>query len=605
LIPAWLAAGTISAAVNPGVPWPATDALGRELPLAAEVGPPKKDRFVGIYYLGWTGDEYSYGPYDVTKILAEHPDAPNAPNFPHRGPKTWHMVYWGEPLFGYYKQTDSWVIRRHMKLLSDAGVDALALDASNGEIYEDIYRKLFTVMEEIHKEGGHPPKFFFFASRVVGKTSMELLEKFYKPGCFRDLWFMWDGKPLLMGMAAPDPEVKEFFTIREAAWPGKPPYKNTPYAWHWENVYPQTYGFTEDPKVAEQMNVSPAQNMHWQTGALEMMQTGEARGRGFHESRKDSSLGAVQRGLNFQEQWDRVLKVDPKFVMITSWNEWLAGLGDSFQLHYSLCDMFNEEFSRDIEPLKGGFGDNYYYQAIANIRRYKGAPEIPVATAPKTIDIAGSFDQWNDIGPEFLGHTGNTIHRDHDGWGRASKTRITPSTPAFKGDGKIWRGQDGLRYINKTGRNSLLSMKVARDKDYFYFYVRTEKPITPQTDPNWMTLLIRTGNPTHHTWSGYDYVVNRVAPGKDGALLEKNNGGQNWLKAADIRFRMQGNQMHLAVPRTLLKLNDDPVQFDFKWLDNIALPLADDLSVFYTDGDTAPIGRFRFRYATPQFVSEK
>jgi hypothetical protein len=148
-------------------------------------------------------------------------------------------------------------------------------------------------------------------------------------------------------------------------------------------------------------------------------------------------------------------------------------------------------------------------------------------------------------------------------------------------------------------------MKVARDKDYFYFYVRTEKPITPQTDPNWMTLLIRTGNPTHHTWSGYDYVVNRVAPGKDGALLEKNNGGQNWLKAADIRFRMQGNQMHLAVPRTLLKLNDDPVQFDFKWLDNIALPLADDLSVFYTDGDTAPIGRFRFRYATPQFVSEK
>ena len=34
------------ALINPGVPWPATDALGRELPLTAEVGPPKKDRFV-------------------------------------------------------------------------------------------------------------------------------------------------------------------------------------------------------------------------------------------------------------------------------------------------------------------------------------------------------------------------------------------------------------------------------------------------------------------------------------------------------------------------------------------------------------------------------
>jgi len=598
LIPASLAAGTIVAAVNPGVPWPATDALGRELPLAAEVGPPKKDRFVGIYYLGWTGDEYSYGPFDVTKILAEHPDAPNAPKFPYCGPKTWHMVYWGEPLFGYYKQTDPWVIRRHMKLLSDAGVDALALDASNGEIYENIYRQLFTVMEEIQKEGGHPPKFFFFASRVVGKTSMDLLEKFYRPGHFRDLWFIWDGKPLLMGMSNPDPAVKEFFTIREAAWPGTPPYKNTPYTWHWESAYPQTYGFTQDPNVAEQMNVSPAQNMHWQTGALEMMQTGEARGRGFHEGRKDPSLDAVQHGLNFQEQWNRVLKVDPKFVMITSWNEWLAGLGDSFQVHYSLCDMFNEEFSRDIEPLNGGFGDNYYYQAIANIRRYKGAPEIPVATVPKTIDIAGSFDQWNDVGPDFPGHTGNTIHRDHDGWGRASKTRVTASTPPFKGDGKIWRGQDGLRYINKTGRNSLRSMKVARDKDYFYFYVRTEKPITPHSDPNWMTLLIRTGNPTHHSWSGYDYVVNRVAPGNAGAVLEKNNGGRNWLKAADVKYNAQGNQMHMAVPRKLLKMTNDPVQFDFKWLDNISIPLPDDLAVFYTDGDTAPTGRFRFRYRT-------
>jgi len=28
-------------ASNPGVPWPATDSLGRSLPLADEVGPPK------------------------------------------------------------------------------------------------------------------------------------------------------------------------------------------------------------------------------------------------------------------------------------------------------------------------------------------------------------------------------------------------------------------------------------------------------------------------------------------------------------------------------------------------------------------------------------
>jgi len=44
------------------------------------------------------------------------------------------------------------------------------------------------------------------------------------------------------------------------------------------------------------------------------------------------------------------------------------------------------------------------------------------------------------------------------------------------------------------------------------------------------------------------------------------------------------------------QLTADPLTFDFKWLDNIKLP--DDLTVLYTEGDTAPSGRFRFRYIT-------
>ena len=112
-----------------------------------------------------------------------------------------------------------------------------------------------------------------------------------------------------------------------------------------------------------------------------------------------------------------------------------------------------------------------------------------------------------------------------------------------------------------------------------------------------MMLLIRTGNPANHVWNGYDFIVNRLPPGKFGALLEKNNGGWNWLRAADIKFRVEGNQMHLAVPREALGLTQDPVTFDFKCIDNVKLP--DDLTVLYNDGDTAPLGRFRFRYATP------
>jgi hypothetical protein len=52
--------------------------------------------------------------------------------------------------------------------------------------------------------------------------------------------------------------------------------------------------------------------------------------------------------------------------------------------------------------------------------------------------------------------------------------------------------------------------------------------------------------------------------------------------------------MHMAIPRSALGLGGDPVTFDFKWMDNIPLP--DDLTEFFVTGDTAPSGRFRFRY---------
>ena len=589
--------------INPGVPWPATDALGRELPLTAEVGPPKKDRFVGIFYLPWTGDEFSYGPYDVSKIFADQPNMRTTPTFRHTGPKEWHYAYWGEPLFGYYKLTDPWVIRRHMHMLADAGVDALVLDATNAEIYENVLSQFLPLLLQIRAEGGRVPQLFFMLNTDMGNAAKQLLEKFYRPGRYDELWFRWEGKPLMLcNPDAASPEVREYFTLRTAFWPGTPPYKNTSNAWHWLGVYPQAYGFTQDPKVAEQINVSPAQNMHWETGALEMMWTGKARGRGFSKGKQNSSLEAIQSGRNFQEQWDYALKMNPKFIMITAWNEWVAGLTHTMKTPWVQCDGFSAEFSRDIEPMKGGFGDNFYYQAIANIRRYKGVPEVPVAGSfaqgeqKRVMELDGPFDQWKRITPEYRGHFGNTIPRDYDGFGRAPKTRANGAHPDFEGNGTTWKGQEGPRYTNTTGRNGLQVMKVCRDHEYFYFYVQTEKPITPPSDPNWMMLLIRTGNSANHTWNGYDFIVNRVSPGKFGAVLEKNNGGWNWLRAADVRFRVEGNQMHLAVPREALGLPQDPVTFDFKWIDNVKLP--DDLTVLYLDGDTAPLGRFRFRYRT-------
>lgn len=63
------------------------------------------------------------GPADVTKILKEHPEA--IWDFDHPAWCDGAPLYWGEPLFGYYYLDDKWVLRRHIKLLTMAGVDFL------------------------------------------------------------------------------------------------------------------------------------------------------------------------------------------------------------------------------------------------------------------------------------------------------------------------------------------------------------------------------------------------------------------------------------------------------------------------------------------------
>ena len=66
-------------------------------------------------------------------------------------------------------------------------------------------------------------------------------------------------------------------------------------------------------------------------------------------------------------------------------------------------DAFNPEFSRDIEPMKGGFGDNYYYQLAAFLRRFKGAREIPAADGQIAISEDGGVERCVARVPRYIG----------------------------------------------------------------------------------------------------------------------------------------------------------------------------------------------------------
>ena len=579
LVAALIAVLTLASAVaqeNPGLPWPATDALGRCLPLASEVGLTRTNRFVGIFYFQWLvpampippsrkGD----GPLDVSKILASDPLAMQKPDSPLWG-KVGQYHFWGEPLFGYYRSDDPWVLRRHAQMLADAGVDVLIMDATNAETYREVYTALCNVFRDVRQSGGHTPQIAFMLNTKAGDTAQRLYRELYQKNLYSELWFQWEGKPLLIC----DPkevseELKKFFTLRRAHWPFT--MENTPYAWHWEATYPQPYGFTENPQKPEQVNVSVAQNLSAKDGSVSPMGSGQARGRSFHDGKQAIKAGSVNHGFNFQEQWGRALQLQSPFVMVTGWNEWIAGRWGKPDEQPVFVDQYDVEFSRDIEPVRGSHGDNYYWQLIAHVRRYKGAPALPITSAPKSISLASGFEQWRDVQPEFRDHLGETQPRQFDGVG-------------------------GTRYTNTSGRNDFAVLKVARDAAKLYFHAQTVQPITASTGSNWMWLFINADQNAATGWAGYEFIVNRVADADGKFWLEKNLGGWQWEKVAPVELRVQGRELHMAIPRAAFGLTalGSKVDFDFKWADNLQQP--GDVLDFYLSGDVAPEGRFNYRY---------
>ena len=568
-----LPAARVRYSQNPGTPWPAIDDLGRIVPTASEVGPPRPNRFTGIFYFLWLGqhDLSDKKPFVVTDILRQFPDALNNPGSPPWGPDG-SPHFWGEPLFGFYLASDPWVLRRHAHLLADAGIDTLIFDATNANSYHEVYLQLCEVFRQVRAEGGSTPQIAFMVNTDAAARAKEIYEDLYKAGLYQELWFRWNGKPLLIcDPEKASPELRAFFTLRRAHWPFTQ--VNTPYAWHWEAAYPQPYGFTDDPKVPEQVNVSVAQNVRQSDGKVTNMSNGDARGRSFHNGSEDTSPGAINRGYNFEEQWQRAFQLDPPFVMVTGWNEWIAGRFARPGHEVVFVDQFNEEFSRDIEMMRGGHGDDYYYQLVSNVRRFKGAPAIRKASASKPIHMDEGFFQWRDVGPEYWDHVGETIPRDYDGVAK-------------------------LHYTNRTGRNDLELMKVARDDQNVYFYVRTRKPLSPWKDRDWMTLLIDADADPKTGWNGYDFVVNRAVLDPAKTVLEKNSGGWNWTKATEIAYRSDGRELQLAIPRSALGIANGKMDFklDFKWIDNVEH--ADDMMDYYVSGDVAPDGRFNYRYTT-------
>ncbi len=190
--------------------WVATDALGRKLADASEMGPVKEDKIVGMFYWSWHTDGNANWVMpdgtvaNISEILEQYPDAVRDrdhaawQNTPEGG-----VYWWDEPLFGYYRTTDDWILRKHAEMLADAGVDVVFFDCTNGSFtWKSSYQVLLEVWHQARLDGVEAPQVAFLLpfSPTDGALDQlhELYTELYKPGLYQDQWFMWEGKPLIM-----------------------------------------------------------------------------------------------------------------------------------------------------------------------------------------------------------------------------------------------------------------------------------------------------------------------------------------------------------------------------------------------------------------------
>ena len=633
--------------------WVGVDALGRLMPTSEKVGTVKTDqrRVTGIFYITWHGDHHHNLTYpysgDVTKILNADPKARLESDNPLWTEGSYH---WGEPETGYFLSKDEYVIRKDISMLADAGVDVLILDVTNAVRYWSEWEVLFSVMRKMKYEGNKVPKFCFWAfNGPVITVVQELYESIYKEEKYRDLWFYWDGKPLLLYNGKPmmdanggggdnpnpnydvdalvNPEnphynnpdyinenyqdytqaVKEFFTLRTMWWGH--------YMWAGERFVgtEDNWSFGYDlgdlnvrnlvldslisyhNGIKEQVAVTPAQHPVTIIGKSWSRSEGQP-DLNEYDMPKEAYvpwLGKTVKnpsdyGIYFQERWDEALESDPQFIYINDWNEWIAGkyksgkapgselpgpttfLGRENPFYF--VDQYNSEFNRTIQPVKGGYTDNYYMQMVQNIRKYKGVNPIPNNIGFSDIQIDGDFEDWNSIENEFRDTRGDIVHRDYKGYG-------------------------GLHYTNKSGRNDIITSKVAVDSENIYFYVETDTDLSSYTDNNWMLLFIDADNDSSTGWYGYDFIINKKVLDQERTTLmtyRKNKKGGKWVEVANVLYKSSGNMLEIKIPRSMVGLEAAEFVFDFKWSDNpkeLKTPIS-----LCIDGDTAPNRRFNYRY---------
>ena len=347
----------------------AVDDLGRPLYDSGEVGSYTEDRQIGLFYFLWHDEDHDQGLYDLQKILDElgREGAANMSSGRYGGLGVSH--WFAEPLYGYYYINDEWILRKHVELLTNAGVDFLFFDVTNAETYIPTATKLMSVLHEYNEMGYDAPQVVFYTNTNYAGVVAELQREIYRKDIYPDTWYMLNGRPVII---APTSVGSAKFTYMATQWPNdETKHEN---AWPWMDFeWPQRI-YVNSKGAPHAVNVSIAQH----SGTVcftdsSLYNNASNRGRSFSnpdgvsssQSRFDRVLRLAYQawkedpsltnyGLNFQAQWENALASDAPLILVTGWNEWVAQRQPSNNGSIVFVDTASAEFSRDTEMMRGG-----------------------------------------------------------------------------------------------------------------------------------------------------------------------------------------------------------------------------------------------------------
>jgi len=332
-----------------------------------------KNDLVGICYTMWfnayldNGDAPIDYDHNVSDLLKEYEftsdkgfvnsdgKTSNAENYYH---------YWGRPAQGYYRSTDKKAHRKNMELIAKADVDFIVCDytfatydggflpgtsAWNTYIGGPLTALLDTIVE-MRAEGLKTPYV------VLWPNSPRLFEFLYDNFVgvekWKDCFVYWNNKPFIMTWIYGGYEGNQFETVGMYGLQGKVTSKQ----WSYLEV-------DNSATCARDDNGNP---LHM-TACVATQRT--------YMTCFDIACGR-DKGRFWNNQWKNVFDVHPKIMTVTWWNEWGAILFHQND-QWFFTDNFNQEYSRDIEPMEGGHGDLYYRWLCEYVKCYKAHESCP------------------------------------------------------------------------------------------------------------------------------------------------------------------------------------------------------------------------------------